>query len=38
VTSETVRARGLRPDVEAREYTVSGLIRALADSYAKPVA
>jgi uroporphyrinogen III methyltransferase/synthase len=38
VTSEAARARGLRVDVEARETTVAGLIRALADSYAKPVA
>lgn len=38
VTSETARARGLRVDVEAPEYTVPGLVRALADSYAKPVA
>lgn len=38
VTSETARARGLRVDVQATEYTVPGLIRALADSYAKPVA
>jgi len=38
VTSEAIRARGLRVDVEARETTVAGLIRALADSYAKPVA
>jgi uroporphyrinogen III methyltransferase/synthase len=38
VTSATARDRGLRVDVEAREYTVPGLIRALADSYANPVA
>jgi uroporphyrinogen III methyltransferase/synthase len=38
VTSEAVRARGLRVDVEAAETTVPGLIRALADSYTKPVA
>jgi uroporphyrinogen III methyltransferase/synthase len=38
VTSETARARGLAVAVEAVEYTVPGLIRALADSYAKPVA
>jgi uroporphyrinogen III methyltransferase/synthase len=38
VTSETARGLGLRVDVEAAEYTVPGLIRALADSYAKPVA
>jgi uroporphyrinogen III methyltransferase/synthase len=38
VTSDAARSRGLRVDVEARETTVPGLIRALADSYAKPVA
>ena len=38
LTSATARSRGLRVDVEARESTVAGLIRALADSYAKPVA
>ena len=38
LTSETARSRGLRVDVEAQESTVAGLIRALADSYAKPVA
>jgi uroporphyrinogen III methyltransferase/synthase len=38
VTSDAIRARGLRVDVEARETTVAGLIRALAESYAKPVA
>ena len=38
LTSETARSRGLRVDVEAQESTVGGLIRALADSYAKPVA
>ena len=38
VTAETARGRGLRVDVEAREYTLPGLIRALAESYAKPVA
>jgi uroporphyrinogen III methyltransferase/synthase len=38
VTSATARARGLQVDVEAPKYTVFGLIRALADSYAKPVA
>jgi len=38
VTSDTARSRGLRVDVEAEETTVVGLIRALAESYAKPVA
>jgi uroporphyrinogen III methyltransferase / synthase len=38
VTSESARARGLRVDVEAPEYTVPGLVRALADSYREPVA
>ncbi len=35
VTTDTARARGLRVDVTAREYTVRGLVRALADSYAQ---
>lgn len=38
LTSETARARGLRVDVEAPRSTLPSLIRALADSYAKPVA
>ncbi|HEX3342926.1 MAG TPA: uroporphyrinogen-III synthase [Polyangiaceae bacterium] len=38
VTSEALRARGLRAGVEAVETSVPGLIRALAESYAKPVA
>jgi uroporphyrinogen III methyltransferase/synthase len=38
LTSETARARGLRVDVEAAESTLPGLIRALAESYAKTVA
>jgi uroporphyrinogen III methyltransferase/synthase len=38
VTTEAIRARGLRADVQAEETTVAGLIRALADSYTKPVA
>ncbi|HEY3818059.1 MAG TPA: uroporphyrinogen-III synthase [Polyangiaceae bacterium] len=38
VTSESLRARGLRVDVEAGETSLPGLIRALADSYTKPVA
>ncbi len=33
VTSETARARGVRVDVTAREYTVFGLVQALAESY-----
>jgi uroporphyrinogen III methyltransferase / synthase len=33
VTSETARARGVRVDVTANEYTVPGLVRALAQSY-----
>ncbi len=33
VTTETARKRGLRVDVMASEYTVPGLIRALAASY-----
>jgi uroporphyrinogen III methyltransferase/synthase len=38
VTSDSARARGVRVDVEARKYTVPGLVRALADSYREPVA
>jgi len=34
VTTETARARGVRVDVTAREYTVPGLVEALAKSYA----
>jgi uroporphyrinogen III methyltransferase/synthase len=37
VTSETARLRGLRIAVQPREYTVAALIRALAESYTKPV-
>jgi uroporphyrinogen III methyltransferase/synthase len=33
VTSETARARGIEVDVTAREYTVFGLVQALAESY-----
>src|SRR5579872_176530 len=33
VTTETARARGLRVDVTAAEYTVPGLVRALAKSF-----
>jgi uroporphyrinogen-III synthase len=32
VTAETAKARGLRVDVVASEYTVPGLVRALAES------
>jgi uroporphyrinogen III methyltransferase/synthase len=34
VTTETARARGVRVDVTAREYTVPGLVDALVESYA----
>lgn len=34
ITAETARKRGLPVEVEAREYTVDGLIRALAAYYA----
>jgi uroporphyrinogen III methyltransferase/synthase len=34
VTTETARARGVRVDVTAREYTVPGLVQALVESYA----
>jgi uroporphyrinogen III methyltransferase/synthase len=37
VTGETARRRGLRIDVQPRESTLTALIRALAESYAKPV-
>jgi uroporphyrinogen III methyltransferase/synthase len=37
VTSETARSRGLRIDVQPQESTVVALIRALAESYTKPV-
>ena len=33
VTTDAARARGVRIDVTAREYTVSGLVQALAESY-----
>jgi uroporphyrinogen III methyltransferase/synthase len=33
VTTETARARGVRVDVTARQYTVPGLVQALAESY-----
>jgi uroporphyrinogen III methyltransferase/synthase len=36
VTTETARVRGVRVDVVAREYTVPGLIQALAESYEPP--
>jgi uroporphyrinogen III methyltransferase/synthase len=34
ITSETARARGLRVDVTAASFTVPGLVRALAESWA----
>ncbi len=36
VTTESARARGVHVDVAAREYTVPGLVEALAQSYAGP--
>ena len=33
ITTQTARKRGIRVDVIASEYTVPGLIRALAASY-----
>ena len=33
VTTESARIRGVRVDVTAREYTVPGLVQALAESY-----
>jgi uroporphyrinogen III methyltransferase/synthase len=38
ITTETARSLGLQVEIQAHEYTVRGLIRALAESYAKPVA
>jgi uroporphyrinogen III methyltransferase/synthase len=38
LTSQTARARGVRVDVEPARATIPDLIRALAESYAKPVA
>jgi uroporphyrinogen III methyltransferase/synthase len=35
VTTDTAIARGVRVDVTAREYTVLGLVSALADSYGR---
>jgi uroporphyrinogen III methyltransferase/synthase len=32
VTSETARAQGLRVDVEAKQYTLDGLIEALLEA------
>lgn len=37
VTSATLRELGLRVDIEAREYTIPGLIRAIAGSFAAGV-
>jgi uroporphyrinogen III methyltransferase/synthase len=37
VTTDTARDRGLRVDVTAAEYTVPGLVRALAESYESPL-
>ena len=34
ITTQTAKKRGLRVDVTAREYTVPGLVRALAESWA----
>ena len=34
ITADAARERGLEVDVEAREYTVPGLIQALADAFA----
>ncbi|CAN5837815.1 uroporphyrinogen-III C-methyltransferase [soil metagenome] len=35
ITSATARERGLRVDMEAREYTIPGLIRAIRENYAE---
>lgn len=34
ITTETARARGIRVDVVAREFTLPGLVQALVESYA----
>jgi uroporphyrinogen III methyltransferase/synthase len=34
ITAETARGHGIRVDVEAREYTISGLIEAVVDLFA----
>ena len=34
ITADTARGRGIRVDVEAREYTISGLVEAVADLFA----
>ena len=31
ITADTARKRGIRVDVEAREYTIAGLIEAVVD-------
>jgi uroporphyrinogen III methyltransferase/synthase len=38
VTADSARSRGLNVDVMAAQYTVPGLVRALADSYPTPAA
>lgn len=35
ITSQTMRSLGLRVDVEAQEYTIDGLVKALADHFSK---
>jgi uroporphyrinogen-III synthase len=35
ITSETARDLGLRVEVEAKEYTIPGLVEALEEFYAK---
>ena len=34
ITADAARGRGIRVDVEAREYTISGLVEAVADLFA----
>jgi uroporphyrinogen III methyltransferase/synthase len=34
ITADTARGRGIRVDVEAREYTIPGLVEAVADLFA----
>jgi uroporphyrinogen-III synthase len=36
ITSKTLRARGIEPDVEAGQYTVAGLLDALEVHFAAP--
>lgn len=35
ITSDTIRAKGLVPDIEADSFTIDGLIQALLEHYGK---